>query len=294
MPDIGHFGIGQSILSTHLIFGVKHYYPLCACRSARAWYSWTAFFKKSIFNNDNMKNELTAKRADMMELFAEQGKTGKALMKKIFGDSVFAERPIGIWCLGVDNTATTIEKWKKGVPPLGVGIVTEDAAIIVAPHATVDLQWGCPGKEKSSLSKDQESFDSKAATDAIIAAYSGVHYESSSDRIYDVDGSPAAEFCRQYSNGDIGAGEWDLPAIAPLQLIQEYRHAVNDCMKTIGGYKLNSGWYYSSTERDDNSALCVNMLNGVMLYFDKYTSYYVRAVSAFHFENFTFKSRQPI
>ncbi len=226
------------------------------------------------------------------EFYNGASKEVKKALETLIGKSALTGRPVGIWCLGVDNTATSIEKWDKNIAPLGVGVITEDAAFIVAPHASVALQWGAMDKAKSQLETDQESFDSETATDAMIMAYKGTNYADEDNVIWDVDGSPAAEWCRQYSNGDIGVGEWDLPAVAPLKLIYEHRDAINGCLRAIGGWKITNGYHWSSTAHptDVSRALCVAMLDGYVNFLNKNGTLDVRAVSAFHFENFTFKS----
>ncbi|MBQ7310163.1 MAG: SUMF1/EgtB/PvdO family nonheme iron enzyme [Alistipes sp.] len=98
---------------------------------------------------------------------------------------------------------------------------------------------------------------------------------------------PAFKWC-----ADLGEG-WFLPSKEELKVFTlntAIHDAVNRTLIARGGTKLygkgESGWYWSSTERDYKSsgefyAWLVNMYNGYASYHYKSINYYVRAVSAF-------------
>lgn len=228
-----------------------------------------------------MKEQLTAEKQAVIALYNSEKKSGRELMERIFGVSAFKPRPIDVWCLGTDGAMVKPEEWDSSYESQGVLVVTEETAFIVAPHASVALQWGALGKAKSDLVTDKETFDSKAATDAMIAAYAGTHYEDNDGKIWDVYGAPAAEWCRAYSHGSIGAGGWDLPTIAQLKAMHAHRDEINECLMAIRGYRLAPGAYWSSIGNDTRSAWYVGMNDGYTDWFNKDGRDNVRAVSAF-------------
>jgi hypothetical protein len=93
---------------------------------------------------------------------------------------------------------------------------------------------------------------------------------------------PAFKWC-----ADLGEG-WYLPAFEELKLFtlnSAVYDAVNQTL-AIKGEKLNSTWYWSSTEsnymfEDECSAYSVNMENAKVTSPLKYISLYARAVSKF-------------
>ena len=87
----------------------------------------------------------------------------------------------------------------------------------------------------------------------------------------DSDQYPAFVWCR--NKGD----DWYLPAYDELLAIRENKSAINS---TLAEYKCTtfSGDYWSSTDYDEFHALYVSVYPGRN---DKFSSYYVRAVSAF-------------
>ena len=232
--------------------------------------------------------ELKVKGSVVNKVYGTESPEGQKAIERLLGADVIASimkrYPVGVWCLGLDKSIKTASEWNKLDQSQGVLVVTENTAFVVAPHASVALQWGPADTSNKYTIKDESSFDSKAATDAIVAAYNDSRYSSTSGKIYDVYGAPAAEWCRQYAHGNILAGEWDLPTVAQLKVMSENRDEINECFMAMGGYRLTPGWYWSSIEKDESVARCVYMSNGyVNLDYKKYY-YYVRAVSAFPVE----------
>ena len=91
----------------------------------------------------------------------------------------------------------------------------------------------------------------------------------------------AAALCLNSTNG--GQSDWYLPSIDELSLLWHSRFNVNKSLSTIGGATVlpNSGNYWSSTEGDANAAWDFNFPDGSALFFNKYGTFYVRAVRAF-------------
>ena len=237
-----------------------------------------------------MEAKLT--KEELRDLYDREDKRGQELLHTIFGKEEFKKRPIGVWCL-INKEPNRLElvrradwaSWFRSFA-VGVVIVTDKTAFIIAPHNTIVAQWSSPedGRESVELITDKESLNAAQATDRIIRRYDGVLYvDSDGDTQYNFIGSPAADFCRHYSHGSIGEGEWNLPTVAQLKIIAENIAEVNACFLTMGLPPMVMGFYWSSiaSENDNRCAWYVSMYYGYTLNYNKYGSYYVRAVSAF-------------
>ncbi len=237
-----------------------------------------------------MNEKLTVEKEPVVALYDSQEKKGKELLERVFGIGTFKPRPVGIYCLATDGAYCPAKDWKPCMTPQGVLVVTEESYFILGLHIGVSLQYGAMDQAKSPLSQDKESFDSKAATDAMIAAYKGTHYKDKDGEIWDVYGAPAAEFCREFSFGSIPAGEWDLPTLAVVKYIQANYKAINECILAMGlpKYRLIPSWLQSSIESSESCAWCVYLYGGFVLDYLKYYYHTVRAVSAFRFSTFNF------
>jgi hypothetical protein len=207
-----------------------------------------------------MNNTLTIDKNLAQEAYASGGKDVKKALESLIGKSALIGTPLGIWCLNDKNELITAKEWNASHSPVGVVIVTEETSFVIGLHASVTLQWGAMDKAKCSLVCNKESYDAKTATDAMIAAYAGAHYEDGDGKIWNVDGSPAAEWCRKHSAGHIAAGSWDLPTVAQLLLMRKHRDEINDCIIAMDGYKLTSNYHWSSIATENpRSAYYVNM-----------------------------------
>lgn len=93
----------------------------------------------------------------------------------------------------------------------------------------------------------ESDFRSKENTDAIIT-----------DMDSTVETDNAARVCRNYSAGVIGVGQWDLPALGVLKIINDLRTSIISLMTTIGksywNSLLDSYWAWSSTEYSSRSS----------------------------------------
>lgn len=237
-----------------------------------------------------MKTKLN--KAQVHELYGQTGTQGQELMQIIFGEEEFKKRPIGVWCL-INKEPNRLElvrredwaNWFRSFA-VGVVIVTDKTAFIIAPHNTIVAQWSSPedGRESVELITDKESLNAAQATDRIIRKYDGVLYvDSDGDTQYNFIGSPAADFCRHYSHGGIGEGEWNLPTVAQLKIIAENIAEVNACFLTMGLPPMVMGFYWSciACENDNRCAWYVLMDSGLTLTSGKNNTNYVRAVSTF-------------
>ena len=220
--------------------------------------------------------ELTLKEA--RRIYKDAEPSVKKLLEANFKELI---RPIGVWCLTKDQRAVKAEKWSDDYEPLGVGVITEDASFMVhlEPQASVPL-GSTDVKGYDDVVYDTGSFDSEAATRAIIKAHNGVQNYMWDDKKYPFKGSPAANYCikcRGY-----------LPTLSTAKEIAKNIKDINEAILAMGGYVV-CGWLWTSTlKKDSNCAFVVLTCNGHVHYVNRYSHTNARAVSAFHFEDFEF------
>lgn len=234
-----------------------------------------------------MEAKLT--KEELRDLYDREDKRGQQLLHTIFGKEEFKKCPIGVWCLIEDCNKLALvrrQDWDHNHSVgIGVVIITNTSAFVIAPHNTVVAQWSPidAGHDSVELITDKESLDATQATDRIMEKYSGaLHVDSDGDTQYNFIGSPAADFCRHYSHGGIGKGKWNLPTVAQLKIIAENIAEVNTCFLTMGLPPMVMGFYWSSIacENDKWCAWAVYMSGGGAYGNIKSNLNYVRAVSA--------------
>lgn len=216
--------------------------------------------------------------------------------------------PLGTWIEATDGSLISSDNWKTE----GAGKTAQSVVLITADHQfRIGLQnaysstcaWGGYGTDVTGIANRTAwtsaitDFNAKENTDAIIAALnpnwkgealtdgktsghidaSTVVYTGSST----TKGAPAAEACRLYSSGNIAAGKWDLPAFGQIYLMYLNKAAINACLTACGGAQLTADYNWSSTEYSGNNAWHLSFANGSQYFNSKYSTFYVRAVSAF-------------
>ena len=93
---------------------------------------------------------------------------------------------------------------------------------------------------------------------------------------------PAFEYVNSYKTEGTIAGDWYLPAFGELNAIYGNKDVLNIALVKIGGTKLGTGVYWSSSEYSDYSAWVLSFYNDSVSYYNKYyDNYYVRPVLAF-------------
>jgi len=213
--------------------------------------------------------------------------------------------PLGVWCEATDGTLLAAADWSgSGKTAQSVVVVTAEHQFRVGLTNTTPgtCAWGGYGTNIAAMTDMAEigainDFDTKGETDKMIAAlnpnfdgealtdgYTSGHIDSSTN-IYSggtpTKGAPAAEACRVYSSGNIGAGRWDLPTFGVLYLMYINKAAINACLTAMGGTALTEGWHWSSTESSANYAWGLDLSSGRQGYDSKNSAYSVRAVAAF-------------
>lgn len=228
--------------------------------------------------------------AQAKELYNDSSASLKKLLEEHFGKLAFTQRPIGIWILTEDKRALTPEVFKAMYnKPLtiGVGVSTKETAFIVSPFTTQALPFGAKSvSDYDDIVYDKETYDNEAVTDAVRRAHNGVEFNIWNDDRFPACGAPAADSCPDECFGL----RWVLPTLATLKVLSREINGVNKALYAAGLPVVLPGWHWSSTvnQQDKDTAFVVNLRDGDVHLIDQYYSSYVRAVSAFHFEDFEF------
>ena len=89
----------------------------------------------------------------------------------------------------------------------------------------------------------------------------------------------AAQWCHDYAEDGVIQGEAFLPSLTELEKLFANKAAINASLKALG-VALLEGWYWSSTEYDNNYAWIFGMTNGARNDGSKLYYVYVRSVLA--------------
>ena len=93
---------------------------------------------------------------------------------------------------------------------------------------------------------------------------------------------PAFEYVNSYKTEGTIAGDWYLPAMGELNAIYGNKDVLNRALGKIGGTKLGTDWYWSSSEKSTGNAWRLGFDIGYVDYDSKDNYYsYVRPVLAF-------------
>ncbi len=92
---------------------------------------------------------------------------------------------------------------------------------------------------------------------------------------------PAFEYVNSYKTEGTLAGDWYLPAVGELNAIYGNMGILNTALGKIGGTKLSSDMYWSSSELSSSDAWRLYFRTGEVIEYYKHNDYYVRPVLAF-------------
>jgi len=161
-----------------------------------------------------------------------------------------------------------IPSWSGGSNATGVALITDEISIVIAPNnwysdndglwnENTRSAWGGYNKTvtgiKTTTSESEAITDSagSANTDAIISQLKDTPDGYSQYYI----GAPAAEYCRAYSNGCKGAGQWYLPAAGEYNQIVLNKIAIEEALTAISGELFSSPDYeWTSTQYSSYNA----------------------------------------
>jgi hypothetical protein len=158
---------------------------------------------------------------------------------------------LGVFIVDIEGGLNTVSSWTGGSNATGVALITDEVSIVIAPrnwytnNSNNDGAWN--GNKRSawggykktitgiktttSESDAITDFAGSANTDAIISQLKGTTDSYSSY----YTGAPAAEYCRAYSNGGKGAGQWYLPAAGEMNQIVLNRASIEEALTAISG-----------------------------------------------------------
>ena len=233
-------------------------------------------------------NNIKVTKQELMELYANSSEETQARLRTIFGEETFVSRPIGFWIITSDQKALTVEAYEAldDKPlPIGVGVSTPEASFIVSGLPTVVLPFGAKAvRNYDAVAYDQDTYDNEAATDAIRKAHSGIQFNIWDDDRFPAVGAPAADYCPD----DWAGLEWSLPTLATMKIISRETGNINAALAAAGLPVLLPGYHWTSTVNRDNedTAFVVVLSLGNVDDIGMLNGSYVRAVSAFHFEDF--------
>ena len=208
-----------------------------------------------------------------------------------------APRPLGVWCLTENYRAIKPMEWEKqnnGEQCIGIGVVTDKTAYIVSLMPTPSLPLGSTKVTKyPEICYDKETFDNEAVTEAFLEAQTSCEEDVcywADDKRYPYRDCPAIDNLPAPITSSFGTINWVLPTLATMKDIDSRIRDINAAIFAVGGIVLSPYYHWTCTvNKDDKESAFVVISNYGYVYDNSMNlSINVRAVSAFHFENFKF------
>lgn len=208
-----------------------------------------------------------------------------------------APRPLGVWCLTENYRAIKPEDWESmnnGEHCIGIGVVTKHTAYIVSLSPCQSLPLGLiKVTDYPAICYDKETYDNEAVASAFLEAQCSGKEDVSywaDDKRFPYRDCPAIDLLPDPIVNSFGVISWVLPTLATMKDIAKRIADINAAIFAVGGMAISpySHWTCTVSEDDKECAFVVNTNYGDVLDYrmDRYND--VRAVSAFHFENFKF------
>lgn len=212
-------------------------------------------------------------------------------------DKAVAPRPLGVWCLTENYRAIKPMEWEKqnnGEQCIGIGVVTEKTSYIVSLIPTPSLPLGSTKvKEYPDICYDKETYDNEAVTEAFLEAQTSCEddvFYWVDDKRYPFRDCPAIDNLPAPITSSFGTISWVLPTLATMKDIASRIGDINAAIFAVGGIVISPYYHWTCTVKkgDKESAFVVRSCSGTVNDYYMYNLNLVRAVSAFHFENFKF------
>lgn len=195
-------------------------------------------------------------------------------------------KQVGIFIMDGEGDLRNLNESSYILPITGVALITDKCDIVIAPNYwysenNIKSVWGGTGKIvtgiKTTTSESDviTDFDGSGNTDKIITQLLGTQ----DNRGY--IGAPAAEYCRAYSSGCKGAGQWYLPSAGEINQIVLNYDIVKTALDKINAPDFNSSSHQcmtSSTQYDDDEAWAYNWYSKIFYEPTKYTYNDVRPI----------------
>ena len=212
-------------------------------------------------------------------------------------DKAVAPRPLGVWCLTENYRAVKPMEWEKqnnGEQCIGIGVITEKTAYIVSLMPTPSLPLGSTKvTEYPDICYDKETFDNEAVTEAFLEAQTSCEddvFYWANDKRYPYRDCPAIDNLPAPITSSFGTISWVLPTLATMKDIASRIGDINAAIFAVGGIVVSPYYHWTCTVKKDykESAFVVISYGGNVGNDRVDGDDIVRAVSAFHFENFKF------
>lgn len=212
-------------------------------------------------------------------------------------DKEVAPRPLGVWCLTENYRAIKPTEWEKqnnGEQCIGIGVVTDKTAYIVSLMATPSLPLGSTKvTEYPDICYDKKTYNNEAVTEAFLEAQTSCEddvFYWANDKRFPYRDCPAIDNLPAPITSSFGAISWVLPTLATMKDIASRIGDINAAIFAVGGIVLSPYYHWTCTvnKGDKESAFIVISHCGDVNNDNMYNYIDVRAVSAFHFENFKF------
>ena len=212
-------------------------------------------------------------------------------------DKAVAPRPLGVWCLTENYRAIKPMEWEKqnnGEQCIGIGVVTDKTAYIVSLMPTPSLPLGSTKvTEYPDICYDKETYDNEAVTEAFLEAQTSCEEDVfywADDKLFPYRDCPAIDNLPAPIMSSFGTISWVLPTLATMKDIASRIGDINAAIFAVGGIVISPYYHWTCTVNKDDteSAFIVDSSLGYVNDDSMYYNLYVRAVSAFHFENFKF------
>lgn len=244
------------------------------------------------FNNEQI--------AQIKEIVAQEiakASSCKRITISEWSDKKVAPRPLGVWCLTENYRAIKPTEWEKqnnGEQCIGIGVITDKTAYIVSLMPTPSLPMGSTKvTQYPDICYDKETFDNEAVTEAFLEAQTSCEKDVlywADDKRFPYRDCPAIDNLPAPIMSSFGTISWVLPTLATMKDIASRIGDINAAIFAVGGIVVSPYYHWTSTvNKDDKESafvVCSNDGNVGNDYMN--LNFIVRAVSAFHFENFKF------
>lgn len=208
-----------------------------------------------------------------------------------------APRPLGVWCLTENYRAIKPTEWEgknNGEHCIGIGVVAEQTAYIVSLSPCQSLPLGSTKvTDYQAICYDKETYDNEAVTNAFLEAQANGKEDVSywaDDKRFPYRDCPAIDLLPEPIANSFGVISWVLPTLATMKDIAQRIADINAAIFAVGGMAISPYYHWTCTVNANNkeSAFVVGTIHGRVSDDNVSNCYDVRAVSAFHFEDFKF------
>lgn len=177
-------------------------------------------------------------------------------------------------CSIMNDKPMTPEEYVKSTNrrPTGIYVCENGRSLVVALKGseaiklTEDFKDSVTGSICKGIQQGYADFNGKQHTNAFLKA-----------------GSPAAQFCDNYSSGAGIERDWWLPSLGEMAMIYRNKSAINNCLRICGGEEIPGDCHWTSTEASSCATWIIGEDYGDTCNNFRDATYRVRPVSS-HFD----------